>query len=543
MVRCIKNLLAILIFLLFSQESLRAQPTVGVLESRNGVSDGYVLFGPINSKNTYLIDVCGRIVNQWQSAYENRLVAYLSKEGRLIRAGGTRQNGVRKSVVEILDWESRVLWSFSPDTFFGLRHHDIELLPNGNLLLLVEDRKSGEEVRSVGGITNAPFITSEQILEVRPDLVNGAAEIVWRWKAWDHLVQDQDSAISNFAKVSGSPDKINLNYLDLMASDWLHFNSIDYHPARDEIMVSSRHFNEIWVIDHSTTSEEASDSMGGSSGQGGDILYRWGNPAAYGKGGEIDRKLFFQHDAQWISSDEVLLFNNDAGIPENRLFSSIMTLILPLSDEGAYVRGQGAFGPSAASWTYVADPPEHFYSNILSGVQRLENGHTFICEGVTGRFFEIDNAGDVVWEYMNPVGIDGPAAQGENPRENTVFKCQKYPMDFPGFRNRDLAPGNVIEITDSSYCDIVTNISYLKTTQVDLSVFPNPAREACSVEVINLAGGADLRIYDIHGREVFRQDVMANIGLIELTSLQEGIYIATIMKGAVLYASTRLVVY
>lgn len=522
---------------------MQAQPTVGVLASGEQVSDGYILFGPINSKSTYLIDACGQVVNQWSSAYENRLSAYLSEEGRLIRAGGTRQNGVRKSIVEILDWDSRVLWSFSPDSIFGLRHHDIELLPNGNILLLVEDRKSGEEVRSAGGITNAPFITSEQILEVRPDLEDGSAHIVWSWKAWDHLVQDQDSSISNFGEISSNPEKINLNYLDLMASDWLHFNSINYHPERDEIMVSSRHFNEIWIIDHSTTSEEASGSIGGVSGKGGDLLYRWGNPEAYEQGGANDRRLFFQHDAQWLSSDEVLIFNNDAGIPENRSFSSIITLDLPLSGEGDYILDQGTFGPQAASWTYVSDPPEHFYSNILSGVQRLENGHTLICEGITGRFFEIDNAGDVVWEYINPVGIDGPVAQGENPRENTVFKCQKYPIDFPGFQHRDLAPGHVIEITDGPYCDLVTNILQVKNSPVSLSIIPNPAKEECRVELSHLEGMADLVMHDIYGREVFRQKDITQEGMVQLHGMQEGIYIATLIIDNAIHASTRLVVY
>ncbi len=308
-------------------------------------------------------------------------------------------------------------------------------------------------------------------------------------------------------------------------------------------MLSSRHFNEIWILDHSTTSEEASGSIGGASGQGGDIIYRWGNPAAYDQGGMSDRKFFFQHDAQWLSAEEVLIFNNDAGIPENRFFSSLLTIELPLSTDGAYALNQGVFGPAEVSWTYVADPPEHFYSNILSGVQRLENGHTLICEGVSGRFFEINSEGEVVWEYINPVGIDGLVAQGENPRENAVFKCQKYDFDFAGFQNRDLNPGHVIEITDSSYCDIVTKISFLSTTGVSVSIFPNPAREVCNVEVINLAGAADLVIHDVKGREVFRQKDITKTRVVPLNDLGEGIYIATLMKGDLIYASTRLVVY
>ena len=43
-----------------------------------------------------------------------------------------------------------------------------------------------------------------------------------------------------------------------------------------------------------------------------------------------------------------------------------------------------------------------FYSSHISGAQRLPNGNTLICEGRTGRIFEITAQGEVVWEYVNP---------------------------------------------------------------------------------------------------------------------------------------------
>ncbi len=64
-------------------------------------------------------------------------------------------------------------------------------------------------------------------------------------------------------------------------ADWLHTNSVDYNEEFDQIVVSVRHFSEIWVIDHSTTTAEAAGHSGGNSGKGGDLLYRWGNPEAY----------------------------------------------------------------------------------------------------------------------------------------------------------------------------------------------------------------------------------------------------------------------
>ena len=71
-------------------------------------------------------------------------------------------------------------------------------------------------------------------------------------------------------------------------------------PSLDQIALTVRGCNEIWILDHSTTTKEAAGHTGGKHGKGGDLIYRWGNPAAYGRGTMRDQQLIQQHDAEWI---------------------------------------------------------------------------------------------------------------------------------------------------------------------------------------------------------------------------------------------------
>ncbi len=129
---------------------------------------------------------------------------------------------------------------------------------------------------------------------------------MWEWHVWDHLIQDFDDKKANYGNVGMHPERVDLNYAKNGNADWLHFNSLDYHPGLDQILVSSPFFNEIWVIDHSTTTAEAAGSQGGLRGRGGDLIYRWGNPAAYRAG--TAEEIFGQID---FSADEMLeIFDN-----------------------------------------------------------------------------------------------------------------------------------------------------------------------------------------------------------------------------------------
>jgi hypothetical protein len=258
-----------------------------------------------------------------------------------------------------------------------------------------------------------------------------SGDIVWEWHVWDHMIQDYDPSKENYGIVADHPELIDINFFENPLTsnpDWNHINSIDYNEEFDQILLSVNAFNEIWVIDHSTTTEEAAGHTGGLYGKGGDILYRWGNPQTFDRGNENSRVFYHQHDAQWIKegfpgAGNILVFNNGDGRPGGS-YSSIIEITPPVDEFGFYsINSSSAFGPEIPVWIYTADNPFDFFSKRTSGAQRLPNGNTLICHSSKGTFFEVTHDKETVWEYINPY---------PNPNRNSVFKINYYTEDHPG---------------------------------------------------------------------------------------------------------------
>ncbi|MBL4649712.1 MAG: aryl-sulfate sulfotransferase [Aureispira sp.] len=504
---------SIFCFIMFSAIYMQGQQTVGLFNNTSNSFDGYTLFAPIKSDTTYLIDNCGERIHEWISNYNPGLSVYLMDDGSILRTGKIGGMGGGSGIVEIIDWNSNVTWSYSAQATHGKQHHDIELLPNGNILLIVWDERSQGDVVQAGSSTSNTYINSEQIIEVQPDFVNGGGTVVWEWKAWDHLIQDADAGKDNYGTVSQTPERIDVNYLAHNSTDWLHFNGVAYNAALDQIIISVRSFNEFWIIDHSTTTAESASSSGGNSGKGGNLLYRWGNPESYQQGTVGDRTLFFQHHAQWIAdtlseAGKIILFNNQAGSVVGQNYSQVNTINLPLDSVGNYTYLGGAYGPTTYDWTYQAPNPTDFYSNIISGVQRLPNGNTLICEGVGGRFFEVDDIGTKVWEYVNPVNDVGIIAQNVTPTVNNVFRCTRYPVTHSAFVGKILTPQGYLESGSTFSCNLYTSTETIEDyyTSDFLQLYPNPVSSSFTLEFQNADEKAlTLDIIDINGRLVVQK--------------------------------------
>ena len=398
--------------------------------------DGYTLFSPEYHTTTYLINNSGEIVKKWKSDYIQSAECYLLENGNLLRASLARLNpyfpgGGMTGRIEMFNWDGDLIWVFEYTNNQYCLNHGFKVMPNGNILMIAWETKSYTEAVTEGrnpltvptGVLWPCFI-----IEVEPIFPEGG-NIVWEWHVWDHLIQDYDPSKNNYGVVRNHPELIDINYgLPLGYIDWNHINSVDYNEEFDQILISSHILNEIWIIDHSTTTEEASGHSGGKYGKGGDLLYRWGNPQAYRAGDTDDQMLFGQHDARWITKGcpgegHITVFNNGFLRPKLS-YSSVDEIVTPVDENGNYyMEPDYTFGPKEPIWNYTAENPTDFYSPIIAGAQRLPNGNTLICNGFSGAFFEVNPEKKIVWTYNNlyPTLLN-----------NQVTNIHRYPLNYSG---------------------------------------------------------------------------------------------------------------
>ena len=431
--------------------------------------DGYTLFAPKQNTMTYLINNEGRKVHAWTtSSYPPGQSVYLLENGDLLRTcmvmGQLGTGGGEGGRLEEYNWNDSLVWSLDFTSSTYTQHHDIRRLPNGNILMLVVEKKTYAEVLAAGfdpaklnpDIQQKGYMLPDYVAEIHPTLPSGGT-VVWEWHVWDHLIQDYSSSRSNYGVVNAHPELIDADGDHRMLPlFWNHMNSIDYNPALDQIALSVRGNSEVWIIDHSTTTAQAAGHTGGVHGKGGDLLYRWGNPLTYGAGNVSSQKYYEQHDVEWVRPDcpgagDLTCFNNGIG----RNYSTIDEIVPPLDASGNYPLVSGtAVGPSALTWTYQATPPSSLFAHDISGAQRLQNGNTLIDDGPHGTLTEVTSAGTIVWKYINPADNTGPLFQGDtvqtNPvrtdeKMNSVFRAYRYPTSYAAFSGRDLTPGDFVE--------------------------------------------------------------------------------------------------
>ena len=421
--------------------------------------EGYTLvhdgaFGGQNANRIYLTDMNGETVHRWEpERYQPEgSVAYLLENGLLLRTvsshhwlhSGNYPVGAA-GTVQLLDWDSNVVWEYQMDMpGKHVFHHDVDYMPNGNILAIAYTGFSPEEARSMGwdGVfPSADTIWFDKVVELQPNLEDGSTEIVWQWNSWDHFVQDKFPGRANYGDVESEVGKIDVNYLRegyvlFLRGQMHHVNSVDYNPELDQIVLSSAAYGELWFIDRSTTMAEAAGDSGGRYGRGGDLIYRWGNPFTTRSGTLDDATLFWQHDARWITEGlpgegNLLVYNNgtnrsldgtfdsELGMDFENSYTDLLEVRLPARADGSYDAGR----EPEVVWSWNLDGDEDYFSPFMSGWDRMPNGNTIFVNGHNKQIIEVTPSGERVLDYLVP----------ENGRKYRVYK---YPVDYPGLAGR-----------------------------------------------------------------------------------------------------------
>ena len=540
------RIISILAFLLIAQFGTSQDQTVGVsIFDEDETMEGYTFFTPNSSNKAYIVDNCGYVINEYIRGNRPGFSAYLLDNGLMLRTNKVNDAFFNQAStggqVELVDWNNNTVWSYVFNTQQYIQHHDVSIMPNGNILIPGWERISPTQQLQYGRESNNisnPDLWGEFIWEVKP-IGTDDIELVWEWHLQDHFVQDNDPSKSNFGSIGDNIGLVDINYLGPGAwddDDWWHCNAIDYNGELDQIVLNSRNNNETWIIDHSTTTAEAAGHTGGRSGHGGDLIFRWGNPEAYDKGSMNDLRMYGSHGHYWIedglpNAGKIMYFNNGDDRPQG-YYSTIEMLELNPDANGNYPRdGNGRYFPSQPQVAFIAAPdPFDFRSTYLSNARQLENGNIFINEGGSGRYFEVNQNKDIVWQYINPVSFFGNAQQGEEPpSSNSSFRAYKYPLNHPAFVGKDLTPQYLLEGEDGRFCEnpIMSNDDL---ALLNINLYADLGSNQLVLLNEDNYAIQQLTIHNLMGQRIALQKInsVENKYLYPISTEFQGIYIATI---------------
>ncbi|MDO6470141.1 aryl-sulfate sulfotransferase [Maribacter sp. 1_MG-2023] len=351
------------------------------------ITDHYILVNDAAANSVYLMDKNADLIYQWPLGEriigndvllldDGTLLASLESDNTEFAFGG--QGGI----IQIINKSGDALWNFEYSNTEHRFHHDVELLPNGNILAIAWEKMTAEEAISNGYQLNND-IYPESIIEINPT----TNEIVWEWHSKNHLIQNLDDTKLNFGNIEDNPQLINLNYVEAANGNIMHANGISYDDVNDLIFLSVNYYSEVWVIDHSTNAEETTSHSGGNFNRGGDLVYRFGNPTV--QNDNITERLFVNnHYPNLFEQGKILVYTNGGDLEQSTVYEFQLPTELSQNSIPTITTPE-------ILWSFTNS---ELYSPKVSGAVRLPNGNTLITEGDFG-IWEVTQQNEVVWKF------------------------------------------------------------------------------------------------------------------------------------------------
>lgn len=527
--------------------------------------EGLTVYSANNTNTVRLMDTNGVVVKTWNTNQPTRYGMYMAPGGTLIRTCGTGftipgAHGGMYTKVQKWDYAGNLTWDFTFSTSTYCLHHDIAPMPNGNVLVMVAYYKTPAQFAAAGGTLTGPsYFYDEKVLEIQPTGPT-TGNIVWEWDLWDHWVQNVNPGLPNYyPSISAHPELLNINFN--VQYDLMHMNGIDYNPILDQIALSSRYKDEIYIIDHSTTTAEAATHAGGNSGKGGDFLYRWGNPAAYQVAGP--KILDAPHDSHWVPEGGAnagqLVVLNISGVTTPSARTCVDRVVPPRIGYTYTIAPGAAFTPSNADFRYMSPVQIGGYSNS----EQLRNGNQKMCF-TTGNIWEVNPAGNIIWStsigggfspqahhYPTCYIMNQPLPQptvipyGGLLTSTTVASAYQWYFNgtaLPGATGNFCLPNAtgiyMLRITDPNTCEFQYSPGYYhiyfppqpvgfndKSAELStLQLYPNPNNGLLNISIDGLQE-YEVNIHNISGELVYTDK---NVKTVDMSAFSNGMYFCTV---------------
>ena len=304
-------------------------------------------------------------------------------------------------------------------------HHEIDELPNGNLVALGSEWREVENYYTSEYDANAPRKTQKVVGDVIVEFEPDTGKVVWTWKAFDYLdpFRIGFETFSGYWARRGFPGMV----------DWSHANNLLYDESDDSFIVNFRYQAAAIKIDRATK----------------EIKWIFGDPTGWGDLSDRVFKLegegrwpFHQHSPTPTPNGTLLVFDNgnyqrrpfDKPLPPAETYTRVVEYSL---DEEARVVRQ--------VWQSEEKGPDSVVSFAMGDVEPLpETGNILAAYGFVieqeavrdGRFqwtgaldfhawtrlrqFKRGDPTEVVWE----IRLDD---QGEDPVNWVLFGAEHIP--------------------------------------------------------------------------------------------------------------------
>jgi len=351
-----------------------------VIHDPQRASKGYTFYVDIPTARAFLIDMEGVERASWSIPGTRRWVRGIIMEDGDLLAVGVSDSESRVSMSKHdaeapkggfllrMSWSGEILWNKQVGA-----HHDVQLTPLGQILVLGESRRFTELHPECGIIDNSVMLFSAD------------GQLLDEISAFDLL--RSAPKIHDF-KEPRMEEKCSLGY----PTDCVHLNCCRWIDRPD--LVGRHPIYEPGNVIITSRMQHSAAIFNFESGQ---MIWAWGRGT-----------MLFPHEAQVLDNGHILILDN--GAPNKRPFSRVIELD-PVGNE--------------IVWSYSATPPESFFTAGRGTVQRLPNDNILISSSGQGQIFEVARNGDVVWRYHNP-----HFSQDKNLKTRGALRAQRYAPDF-----------------------------------------------------------------------------------------------------------------